>query len=109
MFWNAHILNLNNIILSSPIYRGVAGDVHWDDQQHAQVGQDVPTDVQNAGMVPAEQNQFLYSCVIYFYYVYAKVLPVKHLSDQVAANKPDKYECKRQNLHDHHPLIYNAN
>ena len=51
------MINLYNVTLSSPIYRGVAGDVHWDDQQHAQVGQDVPTDVQNAGMVPAQQNQ----------------------------------------------------
>ena len=98
------MINLYNVTLSSPIYRGVAGDVHWDDQQHAQVGQDVPTDVQNAGMVPAQQNQLMYKCIID-----CIVLPVKHLSDQVTTNKPDEYECKRQNLHDHHPLIYNTN
>ena len=34
-------------------HRGVAGDVHGEDEQHAEVGQDVAADVEDAGVVPA--------------------------------------------------------
>ena len=41
------------LLLLGTGHRGVAGDVHGEDEQHAEVGQDVAADVEDAGVVPA--------------------------------------------------------
>ena len=42
------------MIESLILYRGVAGEVHTEDQEHAEVGEDVPADVEDAGVIPVE-------------------------------------------------------
>ena len=48
-----HSSGLDTILLLGAGHRGVAGDVHGEDEQHAEVGQDVAADVEDAGVVPA--------------------------------------------------------
>ena len=42
------------LLLLGTGHRGVAGDVHGEDEQHAEVGQDVAADVEDAGVVPVQ-------------------------------------------------------